>query len=117
MKRAVRNIVQVLILVAVLVIMFDLTIGQLSRKERAFGKNVRFQMGKNIEEAKLILGERYQVMDTKQYKERQPGMAGAFEPDPQLIECDLVYEYHEVATMGLLYVRNGIVIDTYVGGT
>ena len=117
MRKAVSNIVQVLIVVAVLVIIFDLTIGQLSQKERHFGMNVRAQKGKTVNEARLILGEPHQIVDMKQYQARLPGMAGSFEPDPKLIECDLVYEYHELATMGLLYIRKGDVIDVYVGGT
>ena len=117
MKKVVSNIGGAIISLTIIGLIFNFTIGNYLRREIQLGKTVRSQKGKTVKDAKLAVGEPYRIMDMKQYKDRQPGMARSFEPDPNLIECDLVYEYHEVATMGLLYVRKGIVIDTYVGGT
>jgi hypothetical protein len=117
MKRLAVNIAMTLVLFLIVGFSFDAIIGTMRRKEHRFGELVRAQKGRTREAAIQTLGKPSRIMGFGQYKERLPGIAGSFEPDPQLIECDQVYEYGVVATMGLLYVQNGIVVETYVGGT
>ena len=51
------------------------------------------------------------------YRAARSIYASSLEPDPPLVECDHIYHFQEYATIGMLFVRNGVIIETYVGGT
>jgi len=47
----------------------------------------------------------------------QKDIAHSFEPDPPNADCDEVLQYSELATMALFFVKDGVVVKTYSGGT
>ena len=102
---------------AVLGIVFNLSIGENWRREQRFGKLVRAQKGKSLEDAQRALGKPFRANDMTAYRAARSIYASSLEPDPPLVECDHIYHFQEYATIGMLFVRNGVIIETYVGGT
>ena len=106
-----------LALCAVLGIVFNASFGENMRKEQRFKKIVQAQKGKTLAQAKTALGEPFRTDDMTAYRQAHSGYVNSLEPDPPIVDCDKVFEYQEYATLGFLFVRDGTVIETYVGGT
>lgn len=117
MRKVAVNVVVTLMLFTVLAFSFNAIYDITVRKKHQFEKTVLAQKGRSIEAAMKTLGKPFRTMGFGQYKAHLPSYADSLWPDPPLVQCDQVYQYQEVATVGFLFVRNGIVVEIYVGGT
>lgn len=104
-------------MVGILAAFLNATFGTEIRKAQKLGEDVRAQIGRTVVEAKQKLGEPVRTTDYKSYVDSAEGYARSLAPDPPIVECDYVLEYNQLTTIGMLYVKNGIVVQTYVGGT
>ena len=117
MKKVAVNLVLSMATFAILALVFNATIGNGIRKGQHLQADIPAQKGRSVEEAKRVLGEPFRIVDFKTYKESLDVLSQSLEPDPPLIECHQVLDYQEFASVGMLFVKNGIVVGTYVGGT
>ena len=117
MKKAALNIGAILVMVTVMGFAFNETIGKDIRKGHQLREDIRAQRGKTILDAKRTLGEPFRTTEFGRYKESLASYSQSLEPDPPLVECDQVLEYQQLATVGMLFIRKGTIVETYVGGT
>ena len=83
-----------------------------------FKDQARSTFGMTAAEAVAVMGEPLRTLTGAEYtSEFRSGFASSHEPDPPRVDADIVLQFYYVVWLALLFIKDDVVFEVYIGGT